>query len=201
MRYSNDEERAAAKYHDLYREGRELMLKEMNKECMFNESTGEIVLIKSDGKHTIINVPNARNYFAMYSFHKEEGDKRPTNSFDMWLTANPLRRNIVEIVFEPLKEDNPKYFNLWNGYAIQKAAETWDEEAVKPWLDHILNVWCDGDEAQYEYVLDWFAQLIQKPDQKTCVCLGIKGKQVGDIDGACEAKCHLAHPRRIQKVT
>lgn len=48
---------------------------------------------------------------------------------------------------------------------------------VNVWLDHALTVICDNDKEYYEYLMSWFASIIQKPNIKTGTIPLIKSKQ------------------------
>lgn len=49
------------------------------------------------------------------------------------------------------------------------------EDKVKPLTDHILNIWCKGDQALFMYVVNWLAHLVQKRGVKTLVALVLHG--------------------------
>jgi hypothetical protein len=51
------------------------------------------------------------------------------------------------------------------------------KKEAQPILDHILNLWCRGNEEHYNYILNLFAHYIQKPHIKTGILLALKGKQ------------------------
>lgn len=61
-------------------------------------------------------------------------------------------------------------FNLYPGFACE--AVSGDISLI---LYHIKNVLCGGDEKASEYVLDWLAHLVQKPQCKPSVAILLKG--------------------------
>ena len=80
------------------------------------------------------------------------------------------RREVRAIGFDPREEPNSDLFNLWNGFNISKeVADEYDEDAAEPILNVIKDIWCQGDENSYNYVLDYFSHVIQKPHIKTGV--------------------------------
>jgi len=90
------------------------------------------------------------------------------------------RREVRAIGFDPNDKDNPDIFNVWKGYDIsEEIAEKFDEDEAQPILDHILDCWCNGDQDSFEYVLDYFAHIIQKPWKKSGVVLCLRSKQGG----------------------
>jgi hypothetical protein len=52
-----------------------------------------------------------------------------------------------------------------------------DMKIVDVWLNHALTVICDNDREYYEYLMSWFASIIQKPNIKTGTVPLIKSKQ------------------------
>jgi hypothetical protein len=48
---------------------------------------------------------------------------------------------------------------------------------AKPVIDHILHIWCKGDQKVCDYLLSWMAHLVQFPWKKMTVCPVLKGGQ------------------------
>ena len=46
-------------------------------------------------------------------------------------------------------------------------------------MNHIKTCWCDGNEESYNYVLNWFAWILQNPHKKSGVVLALRSKQGG----------------------
>ena len=108
-----------------------------------------------------------------------DGKRKLYNPFKEWRSWTD-RREVWAIGFDPRSKENTDIFNLWNGFAISKEdADKTDDKEAQPILDHILELWCDGDSESYNYVLDMFAHYIQKPHIKTGVVLSLKSKQGG----------------------
>jgi hypothetical protein len=78
---------------------------------------------------------------------------------------------------------NPAYLNLWMGYtrgsSVSLPIITDETEALAgPFLEHIRHIWCRDEAHMFEYVLNWFAYLIQYPgnaDKRTALI--VKGPQ------------------------
>jgi hypothetical protein len=87
-----------------------------------------------------------------------ENDKRKmVNPVDRWLGS--VRRNeALGATFAPgLPPRVGNHLNLWEGYAVE-ADETGSCELLK-W--HLHQIVCNGDVDLYEYLMDWFANMIQ----------------------------------------
>lgn len=90
-------------------------------------------------------------------------------------------KNIYEeVVFKPYHLDeqlSKKYYNLYEGTRAELLPVCKNYEAIQPVLDHIKNVMVNGNEAHYDWLLQYFAQMIQNPTKKTQVCIVFHGKQ------------------------
>ena len=88
-----------------------------------------------------------------------------------WLSWSD-RRTFEQIVFDPRGGQEANSFNTWRGLAVQpKAGE------CGRILEHIRVVWCSGNSAQLDYVIRWFALLMQRPWIKPDVALVLRSRQ------------------------
>ncbi len=174
--------------------GKQALLKEMNNRIIFVKETGEFIIldkqliINSDGVHNykpcwyLKNTTKAREFFQKekFVFYNQVDDKKTSiDPFKIW-SEWIGRREVRAIGFDPKNKANPDIFNLWNGFNISKEiADMSCEEDAQPILDHILNLWCRGNEEHYNYILNLFAHYIQKPHIKTGILLALKSKQGG----------------------
>jgi hypothetical protein len=86
------------------------------------------------------------------------------------------------IVFEPstylngveVPANTPEnVLNLWEGFSVKpKQGGAW-----KLLENHLLNVVCSGDEACYQYLLDWVARGLQRPDLNGQVAVVLRGEK------------------------
>lgn len=88
-----------------------------------------------------------------------------------WWLAHPKRRQYETIIFSPGKEMNGAY-NLWQGFAFDAAPGNCDL-----YLDHILKNVCAGREEYSEYILNWMARTVQKPDKPGETAIVLRGIQ------------------------
>jgi hypothetical protein len=115
------------------------------------------------------------------------GSAKMMTPMTIWDTSCSARVLSGKIVFDPRPGANAEAqgnFNLYGGPDISREealasvpAGSTAAALIKPWLDHIKDIWCNGDAAVYEYDLNWFAQIIQKPWKKTCVAIYLIGEQ------------------------
>lgn len=85
------------------------------------------------------------------------------------------------IVFEPYGRDKPVPYgntlNLFTGFKI----DFYDGPAgdCTAWLHHAENIICSGDKKLLDYVISWFARLVQYPNHKDGTALVLCSKEQG----------------------
>jgi Family of unknown function (DUF5906) len=86
-----------------------------------------------------------------------------------WL-EDPRRRTYDRIALIPRGPTPPGVFNLWRGFGVRPVAGGW------PLLRaHLLEVICAGDEAHLDYLLDWCARCVQRPELQAEVAVVMRG--------------------------
>lgn len=88
-----------------------------------------------------------------------------------WMSC-PQKRTYDNIIFKPQKSE-ARFYNLWRGFKIMPK----HDGEFKLIERHLKDVWCNGNEDYYNYILKWFAHLVQYPCEKPCVALVIKGEK------------------------
>ncbi len=182
-----------------------IMLQEINQRLIFTKETGDYIvldkkIVRKDNDDLItkpcwyLKAPaKAKDHFVKEKFSfsyedgepddegEEEGTKKVIHidPFKLWCEWID-RREVRAIGFDPREKANSDLFNLWNGFNISKeVADGYDDTDCEPILDVIKDIWCQGDEDSYNYVLDYFSHIIQKPHIKTGVLLALRSKQGG----------------------
>lgn len=101
---------------------------------------------------------------------KDENDdpiRIPLGKF--WL-SNSARRQYKSIVFAPGREV-PEAYNLWQGFACEARPGS-----CQSFLNHILTNICGGNSDYYEYLLNWMARCVQKPDSPGEIAVVLRGR-------------------------
>jgi Family of unknown function (DUF5906) len=94
------------------------------------------------------------------------------------------RRQYEGIVFAPGR-DVPNHFNLWRGFAVEPKPGD-----CSRFLAHLRENVCCGDEELYKWVIGWFANIFQHPEQKMGTSLVLRGNmgtgktKVGEVFGS-----------------
>lgn len=73
-------------------------------------------------------------------------------------------------------DERKEIFSVFCGYDF-KRSKVVDVSKIELYLNHIREVIARGEELVYEYILNWFAFILQKPADKTEVALVITGKE------------------------
>tara|TARA_R110000787_G_scaffold116663_1_gene226965 strand:- start:8224 stop:10995 length:2772 start_codon:yes stop_codon:yes gene_type:complete len=177
------------------------VLEKMNDSLIFVKETGEYIIldkkiiVKTDTKSGVVsqkldkcwylkNTTKASDHYKKELFnitYQSQGKTKNKliNPFKEWCEWID-RREVRAIDFDPRDNCPDDIFNLWNGFHISKDdCHFAKEEDAKPVLDHILKSWCDGDKDHYEYVLNYFAHVLQKPHKKMGVLLALQSKEGG----------------------
>jgi hypothetical protein len=163
------------KYREWYFEGISEFMKHMNREIFYYVPSAVY-------GYKVNNVLYLHKPFQAEKFYKnttfttvdKENEKKKIkiNPLEIW-SSNLERRNIHQIVMKPHQKTSEEVYNLWEGYDYKNTGD-YDIEKVQYFLDHIKNIWANGDEEIYEYLLNWLAHIIQKPEEKTQICVVLK---------------------------
>lgn len=87
-----------------------------------------------------------------------------------WWLGHKQRRGYDTVVFAPGREPKDA-FNLWTGFACEQVAGD-----CGLFLEHVRRNICAGDPEHYEYVLNWMARAVQKPDCPGEVAIVMRGE-------------------------
>jgi hypothetical protein len=136
------------------------------------------------------------NRFVTWIDDEDEEIKIPLAKY--WMTHKD-RRQYEGLVFAPLR-DVAGHFNLWRGFAVEPKPG----DCLK-FLAHVKDNVCRGDVELFNWVIGWFAQIVQCPDKKIGTALVLRGKQgvgktiVGQVFGSLLGDHYLlvADPRYI----
>ena len=71
---------------------------------------------------------------------------------------------------------NPSDFSFFQGYKYD-VLTSYNEELISPWINHVRDVIANRNIEVFEYVMNWIAMIIKKPDYKTGIAIVILGEQ------------------------
>jgi hypothetical protein len=75
-----------------------------------------------------------------------------------------------KFTFEPNKKVKDDEYNLFNGFKYDSDNNNYDINDINIYLEHIKYL-TNNDEAATNYIINWISHIIQKPQQKTRVCI------------------------------
>ena len=117
-----------------------------------------------------------RAFYANLNFtHLQEDKIKKANCFDLWM-KDIDRKTFHGVVFDPSERASSRFLNMWSGFAVE-AVEGDDKLDGIMW--HLRNIICNGDDEHFKYLLAWMAHIVQKPEQKSGVCVVLKSEARG----------------------
>ena len=112
----------------------------------------------------------------VYSGFNSKGEPKYESPAKSWLNHENKNFCPQGITFHPVNETFYRdQFNPYYGFGVQPVACETGE--ILPWLQHTKDVICNGNEEHYQYVLNWLAHMIQKPEEKPGVAVILYGGQ------------------------
>ncbi|MFT6910225.1 MAG: putative DNA primase/helicase [Oleiphilaceae bacterium] len=131
-------------------------------------SKNKIACLKASETHGQSHI-----FMAMVEFTHYTSDL-PTiagkNAGNAWIKWPGKNKKLDGVGFYPNENECPLgFFNTYIKPNIQPI-----EGDCSVYLDHIRHVICDGDLQAYEYLIQYFAHIVQKPQQKPSVAIVMK---------------------------
>jgi hypothetical protein len=177
----------------------EKWLEEMNKDYAFvTTSNGHRVLWeKRDGwgNLTVDFLPES-SFLAMFrnSFAPQSTKGRIKTKAEAWLEWTG-RRQYNGVGFFPGIQPKNNYYNLWRGFTCEpvpydKATEG-SRRALDLFLEHAKQNVCGGVEEHFDWVMGYFAHMIQMPHKRPLTTLVFKGSKGTGKNTLVECVGHL----------
>jgi Family of unknown function (DUF5906) len=112
-----------------------------------------------------------------HCFYTEDGLKQKIN-FGEVIRTHEQQLLFAGAVFRPSGICPPKYVNTFLGYAatVTSEADLIITDTINPLITHLRDVICSGDLNLTDYILDWFAHIIQH-GTKTGTVIVLHGEQ------------------------
>jgi hypothetical protein len=166
----------------------------------------EYCAVDEDGKFRIygqaidptFNPP--RKYWVRYNAHdlrylllNQKIKKGDTSQqiFGAWMRWGG-RRTMDGVVFDP-ENTHEGYMNLWRGWAVEEKEGDWG------YLNELVHeVLCNGDSEQAKYVLDWAADMVQRPGKAAEVAICFQGEKGTGKSTFGNIMTRLAGPHGLQ---
>lgn len=149
-------------------------------------------IIFRDGNQMIIHETQddkgrpKRNFYSetafkrLWSPYKIQIGKRNRTYAEVWLDWKD-RRQYYGVCFSPKKEVKHNYYNLWQGFTVEPLpyakADPDQRRGFDLWKEHVFKNICNENEEHFNWVVGYFAHLIQRPYEKPLTTLVFKGKK------------------------
>lgn len=123
-------------------------------------------------------------FHAKHAAAKMTVGKRSTPVTELWMD-DKARRSYDGICFMPGLPTPDRFYNLWRGFAYEPAPKDGvfgqaAKRALDDFLAHAKDNVCHGDRKLFNWLIGYFAHLVQKPWEKPLVALVFRGgKGVG----------------------
>jgi len=160
-------------------------LKEMNnKYAILYESGGHVILEETEdmyGEYTARFLPEA-TFKRMYSpYTVQQGKGKALSYAEIWLDWKDRREFKKGICFSPGKDPGPEFYNTWRGFAYDpvpyKDASKEAKEGFDILVEHTLKNVCDNNEEYFNWIMGYFAHMIQRPYERPLTTLVFKGRK------------------------
>ncbi len=122
------------------------------------------------------------------------GGRGPMGIGAIWL-EHPSRRQYDGICFAP--DGAPEgWYNLWKGFEVEPK-EADPLKAFPTFRDHLLTNIAGGSVAHFDWIMGWFAHMMQRPAERLGTALVLRGKEgtgktkVGEVFGSLIARHYL----------
>ncbi|KYN82709.1 hypothetical protein ATY35_05485 [Vibrio cidicii] len=121
-------------------------------------------------------VPQKRQLYANLNyFYKDGKNQKTANCFDLWV-KDAKRNTYLGVVFDPTNKADSRFLNMWRGFDVEAVA---GDDKLDRIMWHLLHVICNDNQDHFYYLLAWMAQIIQKPERKSGVCVVLKSEARG----------------------
>jgi len=159
-------------------------------EAVISEFNAKYMVVNEAGKAVIYQPQRdpilGRKYFARISFEDfrrlylnrtvvagtdDKGNTIKKCVADVWLRHPERRQFIGGVCFDPVVDRTPPdALNLWEGFAVEPRKGDWSLLR-----DHLKNIICRRQEAIFDYLLGWLANMVQNPARQGEVAVVLKG--------------------------
>ena len=139
------------------------------------------IMKTTDNDVKFLTIQAFQQWFANQYVYNSENKKVSLSKH--WM-QHPQRRQYEGIVFAPGR-DVSNHYNLWRGFEVVPRPGD-----CSRFLAHLRDNVCGGDEDLYQWVVGWFANIFQHPEQKMGTSLVLRGKmgtgktKVGEVFGS-----------------
>ncbi|CAH8182565.1 DUF5906 domain-containing protein [Vibrio aestuarianus] len=117
-----------------------------------------------------------RQFYANLNYSYRQGDQtKRANCFNAWL-RHFERKTYHGVVFDPSERAGERFLNMWSGFAVERES---GDSGLDRIMRHLLHIICGGNNDHFQFLLAWLAHLVQKPEEKSGICVVLKSDARG----------------------
>lgn len=148
----------------------------LNAEYAFIKAGAYVLQETTDakGRFTTIRLSPADMHAWFSNKTLQVGEKKIELS-RLWMKSQE-RREYDNVVFAPEQQVDGRFYNLWRGFTVAPAAND-NHPAVDQFKEHALKNVCNNDVRLFNWLIGYFAHMIQRPWEKPLVALVFKGQK------------------------
>lgn len=141
--------------------------------AVMKDQAGNVYVLQDDlNPPRILTFDGFRNYFAQQVVVATGPRGVSTKAKGQLWLESPDRRQYSGIGMYTSGNCPEGYYNLWKGFTVEPRKGDWSLFRE----EHIRKVICAGDDASFEFVIDWLARLVQRPEVLGGTALAMRGK-------------------------
>ena len=139
----------------------------------------QFAIIQPDGELTFHNnLTILRRHWRKKYWERDQSNGWTRMDFILRWLRDTNRRTVRSVVVDPRRMDDKSVFNMWQGFlaeSLPRVDEVLIPDLIAPITKHHSDVVAAGVHAQAEWVLDYLANLVQRPWQPTQVAIFLSG--------------------------
>lgn len=125
----------------------------------------------------IVDFAKDYDFRLLYCNEEYQVDGAPEAVGPLWLRSKH-RRQYRGVTFAPLTPAGggappAAYYNLWRGYSCEPVE---NPKRIARFLDHMLKNVAQGNGDLFDWIMGWFAHIIQRPTERLGTALVMRGK-------------------------
>ena len=137
-------------------------------------------IVSGDREPDMMTYTQVRNYFTnKYYYERDSSGMYVKQKFiTRWMDDENIRL-VREIVVDPVCSDDDVY-NLWKPFKaalIPPVEDSLIQSLISPIINHISQVITGANEEHTSWILDYIANMVQRPEKKTQVAVSLYGEE------------------------
>ncbi|OEF87205.1 DUF5906 domain-containing protein [Vibrio splendidus] len=131
---------------------------------------------KGEVTYTFSRPEEKKQLYVNLNFSYQQGEQtKKANCHVVWM-GSLLRNTYHGVVFDPSGRASNRFLNIWQGFAVKPVS---GDDLLDRIMWHLKHIICCGNDEHFRFLLAWMAHLIQKPEEKSGICVALKSDARG----------------------